>query len=312
MPATNHAAETRVAKPLISVFMPARNEEATIDRNLGVLKRALQQGKIRHAVIVVDGSVDRTPALVGHTLGIGLREWARILHGNRPRTVKKLSNGFIFIRHAAPQGKGTSFVEAVDALHKLTRHFDNPSSVLVNVDADALDLEEKKITDIAESLWASRKPMMIGTHLEKRTPIVPGDDSTDQTLPTKANPDDAGFRAITSQALKPLLRRDPLWVRTIPRWLYIEAALNCLVYEVSGQRVVGNYPQSSVELLHSPPYRHIGVSQQQKEKRLTFERFHAPGWLEKQLANSAASSDYSWAEDLALREHVLKNLVKKK
>ncbi|MBI5553896.1 MAG: glycosyltransferase, partial [Candidatus Diapherotrites archaeon] len=71
-------------RPPLSVFLPARNEETTIQRNLQVLLEGLRRKEINHAVVVLDGSTDRTPEIVFRQTGL-TRQQINALTGKKTR-----------------------------------------------------------------------------------------------------------------------------------------------------------------------------------------------------------------------------------
>jgi len=240
-------------KQLTAVFMPTRNEQLSITKNIEVIKRAVERGKINHAVIVIDGSVDRTRKIIFSELGLNREQIKKLT--SRKRGTIVLPNGFIILNHAKPQGKGRNFMEAMFTLKGRTSFFKNPRSVVVNIDADALDLEEKTIMGIAKDVRKKNAPMLLGQHHEF-SPI-----GKDFVL---ASAQSTGFRAISARALRPLIEMDSVWVRTIPRKFGLDHALNILVFGKDLKKIKWSKKHG---LCHMPPGRHSSeVTQIQQRK----------------------------------------------
>jgi len=251
-------------EPLLSVFMPARNEEPTILQNMRILQEGLRKGKINHAVMVIDGSTDKTREIIIREVGLS-KEQAKKLTSKKRGTIV-LQNGFIIINHMEPQGKGRNFMEAVFTLKGRTPHFKNPKSVLVNIDADALDLEVRKITMIAKEIAQRGKPMVLGTHIER------GHDSRGAET---AHQNATGFRAIKASALEPMLKKESSWIRGFPGRFGMDAALNYLIYPRTRGKHVDyskEIPRSLVELGHSPPGKHESDSAQVRQRSDVLKR----------------------------------------
>ena len=77
-------------QPLISVFMPARNEGKTILQNFRILKKALERRKINHTIIVIDGSQDQTREVYRFNVNTSVLD--KLTDGDRkyPKIFKKL------------------------------------------------------------------------------------------------------------------------------------------------------------------------------------------------------------------------------
>jgi len=193
-------------------------------------------------------------------------------------------------------------VQAVFALKKMTRHFSSHNSVLVNVDADAVNLSGEVVRKLADELLERKVPMLVGTHLEETR--------SGFGVPEKAHPDYAGFRALSALSLKGLLEKKPEWVRTMPSKLCIEPALNLLICRdrATGKRT--EIPQSQVSLMHLPPGRHYGLLEQNLDRRLVYQRFKEPKFILANMRVSSGDGDYSWADQLAFKQHLLKKAVR--
>lgn len=257
-----------MAKPMISVFMPARNEEETIEKNIKTIKNGINSGKINHAVVVIEGSEDRTPEIAFKTLGLTEAQVEKLTKNRLKRGTLVLKNGFMLIYHEEAMGKGRAFMEAVLNLHNRTDHFKNRDSVLVNVDADAVDLNPKKLTALAEELRKEKHPMLLGTVTE--TPH-------DRPLLKRAT----GFRAMRSDALEPMFnakhRLHQIWVKVLPAGLALDSALNWLIYPASEHMDSSIpdsiVPQSKIRLNHREAYRHERDTSQREERMLAKYRF---------------------------------------
>lgn len=230
-------------KQMLSVFMPARDEEQYVGKNLEVLKDGIQKGKIDHAVIVIDGSKDKTPEIVFQSLGLTPEQVQKLTAKKRGTLI--LPNGFILIYHNKPQGKGRSFIESVFSLKGRTNHFRNPDSVLVNIDADALDLELKTITGMAKEITKRNVPLLLGVAVESSKHRNSFD-------PAFANA--IGFRAMKSKALEPLIKMNPDWMRTFPKRFGMDHALNILI-RYKRQGLLPPHT-SEIQLIHAPPGKH--------------------------------------------------------
>ena len=262
-----------MAEPELSVFMPARNERPTISQNIRVLRNALEKGRINHAVVVVDGSTDGTREIVFREVGLNAEQMKRIAAKKRATVV--LENGIILINHSEPEGKGRCFMEAVFTLNGRTPHFKSPRSVLVNIDADALDLSSEKITGLAKELRKKGEPMLLGTHMEK---------SKTAKYPIPAGRSSTGFRAISARALKPMLKMEEKWVRVLPRRFGMDYALNLLVYRgsrwstkpaESGKKSIREWPvpMSGIDLSHSQPGKHTSEVEQNLQRQEVGRRY---------------------------------------
>jgi len=239
-------------KQMLAVFMPARNEKKNIGKNVDVLKEGIQNGKIDYAVIVIDGSTDRTAEIAFTKLGLSKRQIIALTERNRGTLV--LQDGFVIIYHKKPEGKGRNFWEAVFTLKGRTNFFKNPNSVLVDVDADAVNLTVRKITGIAAELSRKGLPMILGKHLEK---------TADTIRPWNPRPESTGFRAIKATSLKPMLQMKKYWVRVFPRGFGMDYALNMLILEQDylarkkpGKFDRSDIPVSHIKLLHEKPGKH--------------------------------------------------------
>ena len=243
-------------KPLISVFMPARNEEANILQNFRILDNALEQGKINHAVIVIDGSRDRTREIILRESKLTLEQIKKLTSKKRGTLV--LSNGLILINHREPEGKGRNFMEAMFTLKGRTKQFNQKNSIVVNIDADAVNLEEKKITEIAKEIHKREVPMLLGTHIEKGAHLRGA---------ATASPNATGFRAMQTQALEPLFKFKSHWIDSFPRQFGMDAALNYLIYpQTIDPKKRFKIPQSLIELGHEKPGKHLSDSKQSRQR----------------------------------------------
>ncbi len=252
-------------KPMLSVFMPARDEEKNVGKNLDVILQGIKEGKINHAVIVIDGSRDRTPQIVFKKLNLPeaqMRKFNARVDGRIGRNTLVLPNGVILIRHAMPEGKGRSFAESVWTLKGKTKHFKNEKSVLVNFDADALDLELKKITGLASIVHKTDEKMVLGS-VKEGLVITPNSS--------------IGFRAMRTDALRPLFDiRHPdhkKWVHVFPKEMGMDFALNKLVYP-DGMPNMGEYKRVIEELVvkFEKPFRHQSALRQIGDHHTVSER----------------------------------------
>ena len=247
------------AKPMVSVFMPARNEEETIERNLAVLREAHSSGQVNHSVIVIDGPTDSTREKILDALQLARQDREKL--SGPIRATVALPNGFILINHPDSLGKGRSFMEAVMTLKGRTSHFSNPDSVLVNLDSDAIDLTSEHIVGIAQELRRQGHPMVLGVHKEEI--------GTERRHFVMASPDSTGYRAISAGTLFPLLNFDERWVRLLDRNLNLDHTLNILIPLPAGFR---RFNVAPFTLHHLRPFRNLGIDGQQRESRRVSER----------------------------------------
>ena len=199
-------------KALTAVFMPVRNEERNIGRNLQVLMEATRENKVSNVVIVIDGSTDNTRQKIGELLGVEIGEKKTVHAGN-----------FTILQHQQSIGKGAAFLNCLHALASKHGFFGNPKAVLVNVDADATDLSAKKISDISEQLRQGNHPMLLGMHFNT-------EQIGNRNTPVIAPPAWTSFRAISSNALYPFVHGSKLHLNTLPAKFGLEHALNLLVF----------------------------------------------------------------------------------
>lgn len=277
-----------------AVFMPARNEQKHVGKNIDALKDCVQHRKIDNAVIVIDGSTDRTPEIIFSKLGLNSEQIKKLTA--RERNTLVLSNGFIIIWHKHPEGKGRCFMESIFTLKGRTLFFKNPDSVLVNIDADAINLKEKIIAGIIKEITKRKAPMLLGKHLEIRNEFAALDKKDRQEARTEST----GFRALKADALEPMLKFDEDWIRTFPRSFGMDYALNLLIYEARhlNQKKPGRFnhdsiPKSRYRLLHGRVGKHDTDYKQHLQRYDARVRF---------LRDSPAYLNFSGPDNLAFRE----------
>ena len=281
--------------PEISVFMPVRNDEQTVEANVKVLRQGVEGGRLHNAVVVVDGSTDNTPQLVSQALRISDQQKKNLFNPSSTRRQLDLGNGILLVWHKQPLGKGRNFVEAMRFLASSSDHFANPNSVVVNVDADALDLTEEKILGIAGALHKTSSPMVLGRHVQLRNHVG--------ERPMEPKPRSVGFRAIRADALKPLLAGNPSWVRVFPRQFGMDYALNLLVQDRFRNSLPGGeIPFADVFLLHLPAGRHANKPSQSAMREGVKARFEQKDFLKIMSRESGTN----WADELAFREEAIR------
>lgn len=259
--------------------MPARNEEKTIERNVGVLKKALEEESIHHAVLVIDGPTDSTRDRIFDSLNLNLKQ--RLILRGRNRSTVVLPGGFILVHHPKPEGKGRAFMEAVLTLKGRTRHFDHPDSVLVNIDADCLDLDPLyHLVDFARELRRRNAPMLLGRHEERHGRAFFG-----------AGPDSTGYRAMSARSLQPMLEFDERWVKVLASGMALDKALNHLIFGRKDKQL------TSIALKHLEPYRHVNSADEAADFKGTGGR--AEAFLQESVLPSSLKFDPA---EVAFRE----------
>ncbi|MAG18095.1 MAG: hypothetical protein CL944_01320, partial [Candidatus Diapherotrites archaeon] len=165
--------------------------------------------------------------------------------------------------------KGRNFVEAMFTLKGRNNFFRKKNSVIVNIDADALNLEEKIITGIAKEITKKDVPMLLGRHIERGVDV--------RVFGGIASPSATGFRVMKAKALEPLFSMSKAWLRTFPRKFGMDHALNILIYRktiVKGTKIdTSKIPVSGYELFHEKPGKHESDAVQVRQRADVRQRF---------------------------------------
>ena len=299
----------RMGQECISVFLPVRNEEETIEQNLDNLLANMSDGRlsrrINYLAIVLDGSDDKSPEIVFKKFGLSEDQIEKLTKGDKRKgglkrgtlylhlgATKRERKGVVLIYHNKALGKGRAFMEAVFSLYGRTDHFRSPNSVLVNIDADcflgSLKYRVKNAAiKISEELIEREEPMILGEGVE---------DSLSGSVARPIN-DQTGFRAIKAEALVPLIARHPLWVFLLDSRYGLEASLNRLIYPLEcAMDSPAVLPVYETWLIHRQAYRHMHLEKESQWEPLCRVSDIFKGWSSPLCTRA---SDFAFSERVA-------------
>ena len=221
-------------EPKVAVFMPVLNEEKTIANNLLAIKKSLEYGLINQLVLVLDGCTDDSAKIAFEILNLSSEQKQRV-QSNKAAYIDFSSGSRVLVAsHEKPKGKGLSFARSVWSLDE-ENFFADESAVVVTIDSDVLNLLPTTPYRLADQLLARKEKMMLGMQMELTTPNLKKPRISKKITPPRFN----GFRAILGTELKPLINKDPRWMKRFPTGICMEEALNHLIYPERKKIILG-------------------------------------------------------------------------
>lgn len=157
----------------VAAVVFAHNEETSLVRTLEILNRFKKERRIRHIIVVNDGSTDATGKIAKNA-------------------------GAIVVTHTENLGKREAFISGAIAARKLG------VEVMINLDADITKFPRTTMDNLIKTTLRGGKLMSVAAQYEAY-PATPGKNSRTLNLFSNAQ------RAINLKALEPLFNGNPKW-----------------------------------------------------------------------------------------------------